>query len=89
MRLRRSTIGVGGFRRVGRGRGFSYTDGRRAIDDPQVLARIKELAIPPAWRNVWICPYPNGHIQAALVERLVGVRGAVHRRLHPDGAGSV
>ncbi|OBH20867.1 DNA topoisomerase IB [Mycolicibacter terrae] len=64
MRLRRSTIGVGGFRRVGRGRGFSYTDGRRAIDDPQVLARIKELAIPPAWRNVWICPYPNGHIQA-------------------------
>ncbi|MGB3895810.1 DNA topoisomerase IB [Mycolicibacter sinensis] len=64
MRLRRSNIGAGGFRRIGRGRGFSYTDGQRPVDDPEVLARIKELAIPPAWRNVWICPYPNGHIQA-------------------------
>lgn len=64
MRLRRSTVGAGGFRRVGRGRGFSYTDGPRPVEDPEVLARIKELAIPPAWRNVWICPHANGHIQA-------------------------
>lgn len=64
MRLRRSQVGATGFRRVGRGRGFSYTDGNEPVDDPAVLARIKELAIPPAWRNVWICPYPNGHIQA-------------------------
>ncbi|MDD7814657.1 DNA topoisomerase IB [Mycobacterium sp. CSUR Q5927] len=64
MRLRRSNIGASGFRRIGRGRGFSYTDGQRPVDDPEVLARIKELAIPPAWRNVWICPYPNGHVQA-------------------------
>lgn len=64
MRLRRSQIGTTGFRRIRRGRGFSYTDGCRPIDDPQVLARIKELAIPPAWPDVWICPYPNGHVQA-------------------------
>lgn len=64
MRLRRSKIAGPGFRRIARGRGFSYTEGNRPVDDPEVLARIKELAIPPAWRNVWICPHPNGHIQA-------------------------
>ncbi|MFW3116274.1 DNA topoisomerase [Mycolicibacterium mageritense DSM 44476 = CIP 104973] len=48
-----------------RGRGFSYqdTDGR-AVTDPATLARIEDLVIPPAWKNVWICPHPNGHIQA-------------------------
>lgn len=48
-----------------RGRGFSYhhADGS-PIDDPEVLARIKALAIPPAWKDVWICQWPNGHIQA-------------------------
>jgi DNA topoisomerase IB len=50
---------------VRRGRGFAYVDatGNR-VDAPAVLQRIKELAIPPAWRDVWICPVPNGHIQA-------------------------
>jgi DNA topoisomerase IB len=50
---------------VRRGRGFSYldADGSR-IEDPTVLARINELVIPPAWGDVWICPYPMGHIQA-------------------------
>jgi len=38
-------------------------DGER-IDDPEVLDRIRELVIPPAWEKVWICPYPLGHIQA-------------------------
>lgn len=52
-------------RRVRRGRGFSYVNGQReAVDDPEILARIEALVIPPAWKNVWICPYPNGHIQA-------------------------
>ncbi len=48
-----------------RGRGFEYTDeaGDR-IDDPTALARIGELAIPPAWRDVWICADPLGHLQA-------------------------
>ncbi len=65
MRLRRSVVGGTGFRRIRRGRGFSYVDTQReAVRDPDVLTRIDELVIPPAWRNVWICPYPNGHIQA-------------------------
>lgn len=65
MRLRRSTVGGPGFRRVGRGRGFSYVDAQRnPVDDPDALARIEALVIPPAWKNVWICPHPNGHIQA-------------------------
>ncbi|MGH3554594.1 MAG: DNA topoisomerase IB, partial [Mycobacterium sp.] len=65
MRLRRSTVGGPGFRRMRRGRGFCYVDARReSIADPQILERIDGLVIPPAWRNVWICQYPNGHIQA-------------------------
>ncbi|MCV7258987.1 DNA topoisomerase IB [Mycobacterium shimoidei] len=65
MRLRRSSVGGPGFRRVRRGRGFSYIDGQREpVDDPEVLARIEALVIPPAWKNVWICPHPSGHIQA-------------------------
>jgi DNA topoisomerase IB len=34
------------------------------VDDPEVLGRIRELVIPPAWKDVWICPHPMGHIQA-------------------------
>ena len=54
-----------GIRRQRRGRGFTYLgpDGRR-VDDLNVLQRIHELVIPPAWRDVWICPSPNGHLQA-------------------------
>ena len=54
-----------GFRRVKRGKGFAYVqpDGRR-LSDPKHLARIRSLAIPPAWTNVWICPFAEGHIQA-------------------------
>jgi DNA topoisomerase-1 len=48
-----------------RGGGFSYQnpDGT-PVTDAETLKRIKELVIPPAWRKVWICTYPNGHIQA-------------------------
>jgi DNA topoisomerase I len=48
------------------GKGFSYRgpDGK-TIADKETLARIKALAIPPAWERVWICADPNGHIQAA------------------------
>jgi hypothetical protein len=47
------------------GKGFAYygPDGR-AIRDAEVLARIRSLVIPPAWTDVWICPIPNGHLQA-------------------------
>jgi DNA topoisomerase IB len=54
-----------GFSRVRCGRGFRYrdTDGE-PLTDPEQLARIRALVIPPAWRDVWICPWPNGHLQA-------------------------
>ena len=64
-RLRRVDCSGPGIRRVRRGSGFSYQEeGGTAIADREVLERIRELAIPPAWKNVWICPVPNGHIQA-------------------------
>jgi DNA topoisomerase-1 len=48
-----------------RGRGFSYTyPGGQPVTDPEILDRIRRLAVPPAWVDVWICPWPNGHIQA-------------------------
>jgi DNA topoisomerase-1 len=54
-----------GIRRLRRGEGFAY---RRAdgapVRDPAVLARIRALAIPPAWNDVWICASPHGHLQA-------------------------
>jgi DNA topoisomerase-1 len=64
-RLRRVDCGESGFRRRRNGRGFVYLDqdGGR-IDDRETLERIRSLAIPPAWRDVWICPLPTGHIQA-------------------------
>ncbi|MBV9661601.1 MAG: DNA topoisomerase IB [Acidimicrobiales bacterium] len=64
-RLRRSDCTKPGISRRRRGRGFSYAhpDGRR-ISDEETLSRIRALAIPPAWSDVWICPWPNGHIQA-------------------------
>jgi DNA topoisomerase-1 len=52
-------------RRLRRGRGFSFEDeDGETIADEETLARIRELAIPPAWKEVWICPDPFGHIQA-------------------------
>src|SRR2546423_6071252 len=54
-----------GIARRRRGRGFEFLDeGGGRIDDPEVLGRIAELAIPPAWKDVWVCPYPMGHLQA-------------------------
>ena len=64
-RLRRSNSSARGLRRVRSGKGFSYrdTDGT-VIKDPDRRIRIESLAIPPAWKDVWIAPYANGHIQA-------------------------
>jgi DNA topoisomerase IB len=69
MRLRRSDTGKPGYSRRRRGRGFSYRDrGGRPITDAAELARLRDLVIPPAWREVWICPDPRGHIQATGVD---------------------
>jgi DNA topoisomerase I len=64
-RLKRVDCSGPGIRRRRRGKGFEYLDeeGNR-ITEPAVVERIRELAIPPAWEDVWICPYPHGHIQA-------------------------
>jgi DNA topoisomerase I len=68
-RLRRVDCSESGIRRRRRGKGFEYldTDGRR-ITDPSVIDRMRELAIPPAWEDVWICPHPMGHIQATGID---------------------
>jgi DNA topoisomerase I len=64
-RLRRVDCSGPGIRRRRRGKGFEHLDddGRR-VTEPSVLERIRELGIPPAWKDVWISPYPMGHIQA-------------------------
>lgn len=54
-----------GIRRRRAGKGFVFHDSRgKRIADIETLARIRHLVIPPAWRDVWICSDPNGHIQA-------------------------
>ncbi len=53
-----------GINRLKKGKGFAYVQDRKPLKDDQKLRRIKKLAIPPAWREVWICPLENGHIQA-------------------------
>ena len=64
-RLRRADCAETGISRRRRGRGFSYEDpAGDVIEDEETLERIRQLAIPPAWKEVWICPDPFGHIQA-------------------------
>src|SRR5215207_1173097 len=62
--LRYVTDAMPGIRRRRRGRGFAYlgADGR-SVTDPSELDRIRKLAIPPRWTDVWICPLPAGHLQ--------------------------
>jgi DNA topoisomerase-1 len=68
-RLRYVTDMTSGIRRVRKGKAFSYTNQRgRVIHDPKVLERIRLLVIPPAWEDVWICPWASGHIQACGVD---------------------
>jgi DNA topoisomerase-1 len=68
-RLRRSTCAAPGIARRRRGRGFEYLDpDADRVDDPELLERIAALAIPPAWREVWICMDPRGHLQATGID---------------------
>ena len=63
--LRYVTDAMPGIRRVRAGRGFRYVDADgQTVRDAATRERIVALAIPPAWRDVWICPLPEGHIQA-------------------------
>jgi DNA topoisomerase I len=80
-RLRRVDCSGVGIRRLRRGRGFSYVDehGNRVTDE-ETLDRIRGLVLPPAWEDVWICPLPNGHIQAVGTD----ARGRRQYRYHDD-----
>lgn len=86
MKLRRSVLAKPGITRKRRGKGFSYygPDGE-ALDDA-TLQRIKELVIPPAWKKVWICPYPNGHIQAVGTDVAGRRQYLYHQRWQEDRA---
>ena len=78
-RLRRIDCATPGIARRRRGKGFEYLDeeGDR-IDDEDLLERIRALAIPPGWEDVWICSDPLGHIQATGVD----ARGRKQYRYH-------
>lgn len=70
-----------GWRRVRRGKGFSYVDqDGRPVRDAQALERIRKLAIPPAYVDVWICPDARGHLQATGRD----ARGRKQYRYHPQ-----
>ncbi len=79
-RLRRVSPNTPGWTRRRSGRGFSYLDEDGAALPSDDVERVKALAIPPAWRDVWICPVPSGHLQAT------GVDAAGRRQYlyHPD-----
>jgi DNA topoisomerase-1 len=78
--LRYVSDSMPGIRRKKAGKGFTYigTDGK-TIHDSKDLARIRSLAIPPAYTDVWICPVPSGHIQATGRD----ARGRKQYRYHP------
>lgn len=79
-RLRRSTPDDPGWTRRRAGRGFVYLDHGGVRLSTEDAERVRGLVIPPAWKDVWICPWPNGHLQA------VGTDDAGRRQYlyHPD-----
>ncbi|MTD13299.1 DNA topoisomerase IB [Nakamurella sp. YIM 132087] len=80
-RLRRSHPGQPGYGRRRRGRGWEYLDEHgTAITDPEIRHRLAALVIPPAWTDVWICRWPNGHLQAVGTD----VAGRRQYRYHAD-----
>lgn len=68
-----------GIARLKKGKGFTYIYDNKPLQDKEQLERIRRLAIPPAWTNVWICPKENGHIQATGFD----IRQRKQYRYHP------
>ena len=68
-RLRRVDCSAPGLTRRKAGKGFTYldSDGER-VTEPEDIERIAELGIPPAWKDVWICPDQDGHLQATGID---------------------
>ncbi|GGS30908.1 DNA topoisomerase [Actinokineospora fastidiosa] len=62
--VRRSDPSKPGITRRRQGRGWRFLDPTGRPLSPEETERVRSLAIPPAWRDVWICPHPTGHIQA-------------------------
>ena len=79
-RLRHVSDAMPGIRRCGRTRFHYLSATGRRIGDAKTLARIRALAIPPAWTEVWICSDPRGHVQATGRD----ARGRKQYRYHPD-----
>ena len=78
--LRYVTDARPGLHRLSRGKSFRYVDAAgKAVKDPQTLARIKSLVIPPAWTDVWICASASGHLQCTGRD----ARGRKQSRYHP------
>jgi DNA topoisomerase I len=78
--LRHSSDREAGYTRRRHGRGERYLDDRgRPVRDPRVVERIRALAIPPAWRDVWICRSSRGHLQATGID----AAGRKQYRYHP------
>jgi len=81
--LRHVHDGQPGLRRLRAGKGFRYRDADgQAVRDADTLQRIRGLAIPPAYTDVWICRWPNGHLQATGRD----ARGRKQYRYHPQWA---
>ncbi|MFJ6155153.1 DNA topoisomerase IB [Pseudarthrobacter sp. NPDC092184] len=81
MRLRRSNASGRGYRRVAAGTGFSYRDLDGSTLPPgPIRDRLESIGIPPAWTDVWIAPFENGHIQATGLDA-VGRRQYIY---HPE-----
>lgn len=80
-RLVRSDCSGAGIERRRQGRGFSYRDADgRTVKDGETLDRVRELAIPPAWEEVWICPDPLGHLQATGIDEAGRKQYLYHER---------
>ncbi len=78
--LRHASDDRPGITRRRAGRGFSYRDpDGQLVREPETIARIRSIVIPPAWTDVWICPWPNGHLQATGRD----ARGRKQYRYHP------
>jgi DNA topoisomerase-1 len=78
--LRYVSDGSPGIVRKKRGQGFCYIDpAGKIVRDPKTLRRVRSLVIPPAWKDVWICPDPEGHLQATGRD----ARGRKQYRYHP------
>ncbi len=79
--LRYAAFSGKGYFRKKKGNGFTYVDETgNTVKSPDVLDRIKKLVIPPAWQDVWISPFDNGHLQVTGTDKL----GRKQYRYHPD-----